>query len=143
MESKCNEEKGNNSLTDLLKGLMCDEEGEERGDDYCESLDDAMCKKASKKGCVLKNGVCYNSKAPMGEMNLFATYDWKFLINDGQDTSETYCFAEKAPEPEAITTVGELEEHCLNMNKEDCKGVCAMGKLKKKDKKKGLEAKCA
>merc|ERR1712087_249691 len=143
MEDKSNEEMGNNSLTDLLKGLMCNEEGEERSmEDMCEKLDAAMCKKAMKKGCMLKGGVCYNAKAGEGEKNLFATYNWQYLYKDGEATTDGFCYAEETT-PTEIKTMTELNDYCSNMSESDCKGLCAMGKLKKKDKKKGLKAKCA
>merc|ERR1719433_348761 len=114
MESKCNEEMSNNSLTDWLKGLMCDEDDDDymgsgsgrMGADMCEQLDEFMCKKAMKRGCVMKNGVCYKKKV----------------------------------EPTRIVYMSDFLDLCRDLD--ECKGICALTKVSKKDKKDGVQPLC-
>jgi hypothetical protein len=149
MEKACNTEV-NNSLSDWLKGMMCDEEGEDEDEkeDPCEKLDAAMCKKAMSKGCMLKDEkFCYYAKAPMGQKALFVKYDWENLMVNDEMTTEAFCYADKEEPMKEITSMTQVTEMCSKAKEADmCKTApCKWGKPKlskaekKEMKKKGTK----
>merc|ERR1719356_596082 len=72
---------------------------------------------------------------------LYVKYDWEHMMHYGEETTEKFCFAEKQ-DAKVITSLSGLQEYCGKFEKSDCKGVCKMSKVKKKDKKKGVEPVC-
>jgi len=91
-EKVCGE--SNNSFTDLIQGLLCEEEGDddEEQDNPCDGLDKAAkCKKQD--SCSWEKGTCVWENAPVERQNFYVVYEWMNLTKDGEETDETFCYA--------------------------------------------------
>jgi len=122
----CSEEMGNNSLTDLFKGLLCTEEEDEEDE---EDMDED---EKDKKDWGEKKG-------EMEEKKLYVMYDWQYLLKDGEKTDEEFCFKAEHKAPEMIKSAEDFADYCELMEK--CGGICksAKQKVSKEDKKKGIK----
>jgi len=121
----CSEEKGNNSVTDLLKGLMCWEDEDEEDD-----MDEDDKKKGGEKD---------SGKDEMEMKKLYIMYDWQYLMKDGEKTEEEFCFKAEDETPDVIKTADDFQAYCDSLEK--CGGICKSAKTKvsKEDKKKGIK----
>lgn len=91
------------SLVDLWSELLCDDNNAEDGPDAdlddpdrpnnpCRDLDRNDC--ISAEACDLQEGVCVWNQAPANRRNLYAVYDWQYLIEDGEKTDVEWCYSD-------------------------------------------------
>merc|ERR1719293_558169 len=89
------------TLVDTLFDVTCDDgEAEEGGDrnaegrrqNPCVQLEDAECEESS--DCDLQESICVWNEPEENRRNLYVTYEWHYLMEDGELTDEPWCYSD-------------------------------------------------
>jgi len=146
------------TLKDLWDELTCDSGEDDEGEDASEESEDRPqnpCRFLSRNDCAkndacdMQQNICVWNEAPDNRRNLYVTYDWKYLVEDGEQSDETFCYSDDLifstyAEYKVFCEAAETEDECVPMGcksfKEKKKTPCTPQKSKVKCKKLGKGA---
>jgi len=109
----------------------------------CNRLEEDECEEADQ--CDFQRGVCVWNQAPDNERNLYATYEWDYLYEEGEATTESFCYKDSTIRSKKdytdLCNATTEEADCLNFGCKSFKrGKCKAEKKAIKCKKVGKEA---
>lgn len=135
------------TLKDLWDELTCDTDEAEEGDDVDKNDEDRPqnpCRFLSRNECVrneqcdMQQNVCVWNNAPDNRRNLYVTYDWQYLMEDGELTKTPFCYSDDL----MFTSGVAYQEMCAEADEDTCVAMGCKKWKKPKKAKEGAEGEC-